>query len=420
MTIERAGAFARRSDGAADPARPSILFLSHCVPNPPDKGEKIRAHHILRRLARAYRVHLVCFARAAGDLEAVQELRAECASIYAEPLAHKPALARGALALATGGSLNAAYFRSRTLERAVSRISRRERLHVSFAYTAVMARYAPADTPVLVDLVDVDSEKWFQYAELRSPGALYRLEARRLRSFERAVVERACFSILTTQNEESLLRTFAPSSRTGFMENGVDAGYFDPARVEVPEILRRSRFLAFVGAMDYCPNVEGVCRFAKTILPELRRRDPSLEFFVVGKNPAAGVRALSAVPGVRVTGAVPDVRPYLAAARAVVAPLALARGIQNKVLEALAMGRPVVASPEVCRTFGDRLPEGLVRYHSDPQAVEAILHACAGDPHSDAAIRNGARERFDWDSNLEVVMNGVERLVGKSVSRAAI
>jgi polysaccharide biosynthesis protein PslH len=318
-------------------------------------------------------------------------------------LPHRRALARGFLALAAGGCLNAAFFRSAAMRRVVDNLVRGVRLDATVAYTAVMAPYAPAGVPLLLDLVDVDSEKWFQYADLRSPGALYRLEARRLRAFERATVEQAGFSLLTTRHEETLLKAFAPAARTGFMENGVDLGYFDAARRELDGALASSRFVVFVGAMDYYPNVDGVGSFAREVLPELRRRDPGLEFFIVGKNPSAAVLALSALPGVRVLGAVADVRPYLACARAVVAPLRLARGIQNKVLEALAMGRRVIASTEVCRTFGDSLPPGLVRYESWQDAVEAVAMACAMDPLPDAAIRRGVVERFDWGTNLEVV-----------------
>ncbi len=208
---------------------------------------------------------------------------------------------------------------------------------------------------------------------------------------------------MTTQNEEQLLKTFAPGADTFSIENGVDSAFFDGEARPLPPDLARRRFVAFVGTMDYHPNIEAASWFARSVLPQLRLRDPALEFFIVGRNPSSEISRLTRLPGVHATGGVPDIRPYLASARAIVVPLRVARGIQNKVLEALAMGRPVYATPEVCKTFGSHLPAGLVCCASEGEFVEELFTACSVEPHCDSSIRTDACERFSW-SRLGLVL----------------
>jgi sugar transferase (PEP-CTERM/EpsH1 system associated) len=377
-----------------------LLYLSHCVPNPPDKGEKIRAHHILHALAAAgHRVHLAAFARRPSDLAAARELAPACASVHVEPLS-RGALPRAAWKFLTGGCLTTAYFDSRTLRAYIDGLARTVPLAASLVYTAAMAQYAPPDLPLLLDMTDVDSEKWLQYSRMRPGGPLYALEGRRLRRFEIAAARRARCTFLATEAERALLDAIAPGAVTATLENGVDFDFFDPARVEPLPELQGRRYLVFIGVMDYYPNIDAVRWFASEVLPQLRRRDPGLEFLIVGRSPARAVRRLHGTGGVTVTGGVPDVRPYLAAARAVVAPLRLARGIQNKVLEALAMDKPVLASPEICRTFGPRLPNGVIECRSPED------YWFSG-PSSH--IRQSALRHFSWDLTplLEAVGPGV-------------
>ena len=185
-------------------------------------------------------------------------------------------------------------------------------------------------------------------------------------------------TLLTTENERNILLGFAPGANAEAMENGVDTQYFDGKPRLAADA--QGRFIAFVGTMDYHPNIEAVRWFARQVFPILRRRIPGLNFLVVGRNPVNAVRRLESMDGVRILGGVPDVRPNVASASALVAPLRLARGIQNKVLEALAMGREVFASSEVCRTFGDNLPAGVVQCSSVAEYVRRIAAACQERP----------------------------------------
>lgn len=390
---------------AEDP-RPHLLFLAHCVPNPPDKGEKIRAFHEIRFLAHRYRIHLVCFGRSDRELDQALELADVCASIYAERFYPGPALALAAVRFAAGDCLNRAYYDSRAMKRHVEELARRVTFTASLAYSVVMVPYAPAGVPVVLDMIDVDSEKWFHYGRARRPGFLYTLEAGRLREFERRSTAAAKWTLLVTQNEESVLRSFA-SGRTGYFENGADTAHFDGLPHPAPPDLAGARFLVFIGAMDYFPNIDAASWFASEIFPSLRRRDPALRFVIAGKGAGKDVQSLARIDGVTVTGAVPDVRPYISNARAIVVPLRLARGIQNKVLDGLAMGRQVFASTQVCKTFGSSLPEGIVQCHSPAEWVDRVVEACALEPSFDPRIRQSVIERFTWATNLQVLERAI-------------
>ncbi len=384
-----------------------ILYLSHCVPNPPDKGEKIRAHHAVRYLAARHRLHLVCFARDAAEREAARQLESACASVYAEPFSHRGALARAGLRFVLGDCLNTAYYAGRRARRYIDELAKRAKIEASVVFSAAMAPLAPAHIPLLLDMSDVDSLKWVQYAELRRPAFLYALEARRMRRLEIALAVRARRVWLSTAREEALYRGMAPGAVTEVLENGSDADYFNPAAASGAAGLAGRRLLVFVGTMDYYPNRDAALWFAREIYPALRGSDPTLEFFIVGRNPTADVRQLGSTAGVTVTGAVEDVRPYLAAAVAFVAPMRIARGIQNKVLEALAMGCRVLASPAVAATFGDPLPAGVRRCDS----AEDYRAALAGPgAQTREQIREAARARFDWDRNMSRIDAELDRI----------
>jgi sugar transferase (PEP-CTERM/EpsH1 system associated) len=378
-----------------------ILYLSHCVPNPPDKGEKIRAYHVLKHLSRTHAVRVVCFAKSEAEVAAARELEETCSSVYVERLRPTLALAVAALGFAAGRCLTSSFYGSARMRAYVGRLPRSD---VTVAYSTAMAQYAPEGVPLLLDMTDVDSEKWLGYSRTRQLGWVYAVEGRRLRRMEVEGARRARLTTLVTEAEASLLRGIVPEATIGCSENGVDFEYFDPGRTPRLAELQGRRYLVFVGAMGYHPNVDGVCWFAREVFPELRRRDGGIELLIVGRDPARPVRRLEELAGVTVVGTVPDVRPYLAGALAMVVPLRIARGVQNKVLEALAMGKRVMASPAVCATFGDKLPEGVVRCESvaEYEAYEGV--------QMDAAIRGGACEQFRWERSLETISSEISRI----------
>jgi sugar transferase (PEP-CTERM/EpsH1 system associated) len=385
-----------------------ILFLSHCVPNPPDKGEKIRAWHELNALAAKHRVHLVCFAKNAEEVAKAGEMRDRCASVFAQRPEPYKALAGAALRFAAGGCLNTSFYRSPAVLRHIDTL-RSIPLSATLAYSSAMVQFAPPEVPLWIDMVDVDSEKWLEYGQTRFPGALYALEGRRFRALEAAYAEKAQCTYLTTPREQRLLQGIAPKARIEAWINGVDLSFFNPELPLSNPDLEARNYIVFVGQMDYFPNVDACRQFVETVFVSLRSQWPALEFLIVGRNPSRAVQHLATRAGVTVTGGVPDVRPYLAHARAMVAPLRIARGVQNKVLEALAMGKRILASRAVASTFGTSWPEGVAVCESSSDYAREIAAIAEKPAQWEVKIRQHASALFSWERNLLPVVRELEK-----------
>lgn len=339
---------------------PSLLFLTQRIPYPPVKGEKIRAWHILRHLCRSYDVHLGCLIDDPHDAEYVPLLRDLCADAHFATLDRRRAKLTCLAGLLTGEPLSATFYRNRGLAGWVRRVITEVRPEVVFVLSSNMAPYIldrrGQERVRIVDLVDVDSAKWRAYAETgRGPMRLvHAREARRMEALEARVGRECDWSTLVSAEEAALFTRLVPdcAAKVRAISNGVDSDYFDPAQTFAPPYPPDGPLYVFTGAMDYPPNIDAVVWFAETVLPLIRLRRPDARFAVVGSNPSPAVQALAGSPGVCVTGRVPDVRPYLAQAAAAVAPMRIARGIQNKVLEAMAMARPVVTTPDGLEGIG--------------------------------------------------------------------
>jgi len=378
-----------------------ILMLAHRIPYPPHTGDKLRAYRIARHLGARHELTLGFVIDDAGDRAGLDALRESVPDLEWGGLWKPAALARGAAALACGRSLSIGYFHSRRLAQRVRHRLRGGGYDAIYVSSSPMAEYVRgAGLPVIMDFVDVDSDKWTQYAGAqRAPRSwAYRLEGRRLRAFEAEAVRWGYRCILATAAEEALLRSFAPWARTAVIPNGVDLdGYAPPA--DGPTVI-------FTGAMDYLPNVDAVEHFCGDIFPAVRRAAPDARFLIVGLNPSPGVRRLGELPGVTVTGAVPDVRPYYRQSAVCVAPLRIARGIQNKVLQSMAMGVPVVATSGAARGLEARPHEHML-VEDDPVRFAAAVVGLLSD--ADARRRLAARARgfverqHAWPALLERV-----------------
>ena len=393
-----------------------ILFLAHRVPYPPDRGDKMRSYHLLKALADLAPLHLVTFADDAADMGHAESLRPLLASLHVEVRARSRP--RAALAaLASGRPISLAAFDSAGLRR-VAGVALRQ-VDTVFAFSGQMAQFVPEGFAgrFVMDFVDVDSAKFAAYAA-QAPGPLRLLharEARLLGRYERAVAARAHASLFVSGAEANLFRA-GGGRRARVLENGIDLAFYDPVRphdapVEGPLVL-------FTGQMDYRPNVEAVTSFAAASWPAVRARVPDARFAVVGRNPDPAVLRLGDIPGVIVTGAVPDVRPWLAAARVAVAPLRTARGVQNKVLEAMAMARAVVASPAAFEGI-DATP-GTELVVADRLGEADAVAALLADPARAERIGRAARARMAARYGWEAALAPLAELVGREGRRERV
>jgi sugar transferase (PEP-CTERM/EpsH1 system associated) len=384
-----------------------LLLLIHRIPYPPNKGDKIRSYHLLKHLAQSYRVHLATFVDDADDWQHAPRVEALCASSHFAPLNPTVARVRSLGALLANRSLSLDYYRDAGLGKWTADAMQAHGIKRIVVFSSAMAQYAEAYPQArrVVDFCDVDSDKWRQYAEQKSwpMSWLYRHEARQLLAYERKVARACDASLFVSKPEADLFRDLAPESaaRIGFFNNGVDTEYFSPERSYASPYAAGERAVVFTGAMDYWPNIDAVQWFAADVFPQLRARFPALRFYIVGARPASAVQALAQLPGVVVTGTVPDVRPYIAHAQVAVAPLRIARGIQNKVLEAMAMATPVVVSPQALEGI-EAIPGTDLVLAPDAAAFVTAVATLLDQP--DGALGKAARAKveqlYSWPSNL--------------------
>lgn len=399
-------------------SRRRLLFLAHRIPYPPEKGEKIRAWHMLDHLANRWDVELGFLAEDEADLAHLPVLRRRCTAVHWGMMPRRGGMAalRALMRTRPGQPLTLGWFHHPGLAAWVEAGLANGRYDAVFAYSSAMAPYVmgPAARPhgpgpwCVLDMVDVDSEKWMAYAATaRAPmRQVWAREARTLLAFERRAATAFERTILVSREEAERFAALAPevAPRLAWVDNGVDLARFDPAQpYPDPYGGAGARAIVFTGTMNYRPNVEAVCWFAAEVMPLLRAQSkgPPPEFHIVGANPAPSVQALARLPGVHVTGTVPDVRPYLAHAAVAVAPLGIARGIQNKVLEAMAMARPVVASPQAFE--GVRAVPGrhLLVAEGTEETTRRVAEVLDGaHPELGLAGRAAVMAGHDWAATL--------------------
>jgi len=382
-----------------------ILFLAHRIPYPPDKGEKIRAFHELKFLGARHTVDLYCFADTEAEASQQKALRSYCRRIYVEARSRIRIAAGAARSFLRREPLSCGCFFSHKFQAEVQGTLATETYDVIFVYCSSMAQYVPwpSATPVVLDFVDIDSAKWSQYAKRSRPPLswVYEREAKTLAAYEEKWARVSSSTMVTTRQEAALLRGEGISP-VEVVSNGVEipATRLDALTEEIQAL---QPYALFVGTMDYLPNIDAVEYFAEEILPRIRKRHPELNFVIAGRSPAGRVRKLGRKPGVVVTGAVPDVEVYLAGCAAVVAPFRIAQGIQNKVLEALAAGKPIVSTPGPAAAIAARHGETLLVADNATDFADAVV-ALLEDPALYCRFSNGAdfvRKNFSWCENLD-------------------
>jgi sugar transferase (PEP-CTERM/EpsH1 system associated) len=393
-----------------------LLFISHRMPWPLNKGEKIRGWNLIQRMARTYRVHLGCVVDDPADMDHVERMRGVCASVGAFPIDKARQKYHALLRARPGKPLMPAFYYAPALQRWVDETLARQPIDLAYVYSVAMAPYTlhRADLRQILDAQDIDSEKWAEYAlKARFPMRMvWAREARTLLAYERQAAAACAWTFFVSEPEAARFRELAPdvAARTVAVECGVDLARFSPVDTYKSPFSASGPSLVFTGNMDYWPNADAVIWFAREVMPLLRARVPDLDFWIVGANPIPDVQALKALPGVHVTGRVEDVRPYVAHAAAIVCPLRIARGIQNKVLEGMAMGKAVIASPPAFE--GVRAVAGTDLLVADGAAAftATIVDVLEGKhPTLGASARHAMEAHYAWDAvlgKLETYLEG--------------
>jgi polysaccharide biosynthesis protein PslH len=386
----------------------NIIFLCHRIPFPPNKGDKIRSYHILTHLAKEHTVHLGAFVDDPADMRHAETLRdiirGECLLV---PLG-AAARVRMARALARGAPLSVSYFTSDKLGRWVDRILQKHDIGRAIVFSTAMAPYLLARRDfdpkrVIFDMVDVDSDKWRQYAGAAAGlrAWIYRREMRTLLALERKAAFAFGATLLVSPHETETFARLAPECTEHLYSvvNGVDLKFFAPDRAYPNPYGANEIPIVMTGMMDYWPNAEGAIWFTRSVLPLIRSLRPEARFHVVGARPSGSVRSLAA-PDVMISGKVDDVRPYLAHAGVVVAPLKLARGLQNKVIEGMAMARPVVGTSAAAQALD--VSSGRELWIADePEAfAQAVIGALEAPAEVAAKARRYVEQNHDWNRNL--------------------
>ncbi len=390
---------------------PRVLYLTHRVPFPPNKGDRIRNYHVLRELAKRGRVWLACLADGPVPDATRAALAGLCERVEIVPVSGKRRWLRAGGSALLGRSLTEGAFREPALDAVVEAWVPDADFRTAVVSASSLAPYLRRNgletLPGVVDLVDVDSQKWFDFAASAKPPKrwLYKLEGKRVRKLERTLAKTAKAVTIVSRAECDVFDSFTRPGCGTVATNGVDLDYFRPLP-ETPTVPA----CAFVGAMDYLPNIDGAVWFAHDIWPRIRAKHPTAEFRVIGRKPAPAVAKLAELPGVIVTGSVPDVRPFVASAAVAVCPIRIARGLQNKVLEAMAMAKPTVAAPAAIAALGVTVGTHLLSPTTPDEWVRDVCDLF-DNPARGADLGRAAREYVEehhhWDRCLKPLVDAV-------------
>ncbi|MBQ2821849.1 MAG: TIGR03087 family PEP-CTERM/XrtA system glycosyltransferase [Thermoguttaceae bacterium] len=396
-----------------------ILFITHRFPHPPNRGDSIRSFHFLERFSRMGNLHLATLYDEEPSVESHRVLNELCAGVLACRWGQHRKWIKAGMALLSGRTMTEGLFFNRKFRAGLKKLvseKKFDRIVVfcssMFQYLDVLTGTINEKTPVIVDLVDVDSQKWFDYSS-QSRGwkkYVFQIEGKRLRRLERWIGAECSALLAVTPEEIALYRDFAGEEvlsrlHSAAVPNGVDTKYFDPQAPELSEISEFPERLVFVGALDYRANVEGVEWFVRNVFPELRRDFPNCEFDIVGSRPVPLLKHFSeTIPGINLAASVPDVRPYLKRASVVIVPLQVARGLQNKVLEACAMARPVIASDCAAEGIQNRTAEDFLVCRTATEWKSALSFLLQNPEVREKYAGNGRKmieKYYAWAAQLD-------------------
>ena len=394
-----------------------LLFIVHRIPYPPNKGDKIRSFHLLNELRKNYKIHLATFIDDKDDLQYKDHVASLCESMCAveiDPLSSKIRSLKGLL---TSQALSIPYYENKQISSYVEDVIANG-VDKVLVFSSAVAQFVISnrfDIKLIVDFIDIDSDKWRQYSESkRWPASwVYKREYKKLFDWEYRVADRADHSLFVSEKESAMFRKLLPpvAEKVHSIDNGVDYEFFTASlELENPYVNESPR-LVFTGAMDYWANVDAVKWFAEEVLPLVQQKVPGTEFYIVGSKPTAKVTALANISGVTVTGRVEDVRPYIQYADLSVAPLRIARGVQNKVLEAMSLGNAVVATNQAMEGIKDAEQFTQLTV-DDPQGYADKVVEILNDKEAANIWGEKGREmvlkNYDWQANVAKVVELLE------------
>jgi sugar transferase (PEP-CTERM/EpsH1 system associated) len=384
-----------------------IIYLSHRIPYPPNKGDKIRSFHILNFLRKKYKVYLGTFIDDSEDERYISEIE----SNFSKTCIVKPNKIKACLlSVLNGRSISETLYHSIKLENWIDDLIRTEEIEAIFSFSSAMGQYSlkykDKIKTHIVDYVDVDSEKWREYSVKRSfpLNLIYKREAIKLLAMEKKIANSIHASIFVTEDESALFKQITQiQERIYTVNNGVDTNYFDPNLEYVNPYRLDQECIVFTGRMDYWPNIEAVCWFCQTIFPNIKIAFPNIHFYIVGAKPTETVVQLAKIPGVIVTGQVTDIRPYIKHATLAIAPLKIGRGVQNKVLEAMAMSAPLIVSEEALTGIHILYKAPITIARSPLDWFNAITNTLENPPSQEAkyALRKNILDQYSWEDTLK-------------------
>lgn len=392
----------------------NILFVCHRFPYPPRRGGKIRPFNLIRHLSATHRVTVASLARSSEEERDAQGIAPHCAAFEVGRVSDPVQFARMVGRLPTPVPSSMGYFYSRSLASRIRRLLATQQFDLIIVHCSSVAQYVQdvRHIPKILDFGDMDSQKWLEYARYKAwPLSYgYLLEGHKLVRAEKQLARTFDLCTATTRLEWETLDAYGAARQTGWFPNGVDSEYFVPsAESHDPDTI------SFLGRMDYYPNQQCVIDFCQRVLPLLRERRPKVKFEIVGANPSAEIGRLADIPGVTVTGQVPDVRPWLARAALTVAPLNIARGTQNKILEAMAAGIPVVTTPLAAGGVDAEPDTHLLVAHTPEEQARAVLRILE-NPSERARLSSAGRARMlthhNWGASMKRFDDLVERTLG--------
>ena len=354
-----------------------LLFLVHRIPYPPNKGDKIRSYHLLNFLSQYYDIYLGAFIDDPEDNQYRERVSQFCKGVYLESLNPLNAKIKSLSGLISRKALSIPYYSSKKMQHWVNTQIEKNNIKQFLAFSSPMAQFlqnTPDNTLKIMDFVDIDSDKWQQYCKTHKGlmSWIYAREADYLFDYEKSIAQQFSASLFVSQQEAQMFKEMCPEAaqKVYGISNGVDIDYFSPDYSSDSPYNIDKKVLVFTGAMDYWANCDAVIWFANKVFPILRKKNPAFEFYIVGSKPTEQVFALKSIKGVFVTGRVDDIRPFIKHAFLSVAPLRIARGIQNKVLEAMAMGKAVIATQNAVE--GIKLPDNIEKLVSTSIAEQLV------------------------------------------------